>query len=60
MKNPVTVKLFGEEVAVNAEIAFVPGKSGHADQTELLHWLAEFKDVIKFTDQINNLCDKWQ
>ena len=38
-----TVKLFGEEVAVNAEIAFMPGKSGHADQTELLHWLAEFE-----------------
>ena len=38
-----TVKLFGEEVAVNAEIAFMPGKSGHADQAELLHWLAEFE-----------------
>ena len=39
-----TVKLFNEEVAVRARIASMPGKSGHADQRELLHWLAEFKE----------------
>ena len=38
-----SVKLFGEEVAVNAEIAFMPGKSGHADQGMLLHWLECFE-----------------
>lgn len=37
------VKLFGEEVAVNAEIAFMPGKSGHADQKGLLNWLSHFE-----------------
>lgn len=37
-----TVKLFGDEVVVNAEIAFMPGKSGHADQEELLNWLSAF------------------
>ena len=39
-----TVKLFNEEVAVRARIASMPGKSGHADQRELLHWLAEFQE----------------
>lgn len=38
-----SVKLFGEEVSVNAEIAFMPGKSGHADQEELLNWLEAFE-----------------
>ena len=38
-----TVKLFNEEVAVQARIASMPGKSGHADQKELLHWLSEFR-----------------
>lgn len=38
-----TVKLFGEEVVVKAEIAFMPGKSGHADQEELLNWLSMFE-----------------
>ena len=39
-----TVKLFNEEVAVRARIASMPGKSGHADQRELLHWLSEFQE----------------
>ena len=38
-----TAKLFGDEVAVRAEIAFMPGKSGHADQAGLLEWLAAFQ-----------------
>ncbi len=37
------VKLFGEEVAVNAEICFFPGKSGHADKNGLLRWIGAFK-----------------
>jgi len=36
------VKLFGEEIAVNAEIASLHGTSGHADQQGLLNWLASF------------------
>ncbi len=38
------VKLFGEEIAVNAEIATLHGTSGHADQAGLLRWLAGFTE----------------
>ncbi len=37
------VKLFGEEIAVNAEIATLNGTSGHADQAGLLRWLHSFQ-----------------
>ncbi len=37
------VKLFGEEVAVNAEIASLHGISGHADMEGLLKWLDSFE-----------------
>ena len=37
------VKLFGEEVAVNAEIEQLPGKSGHADKAGLLDWINGFE-----------------
>ena len=36
------VKLFGEEVQVNAEIAQMSGMSGHADHEGLLRWLHHF------------------
>ena len=36
------VKLFGEEVQVNAEIARMSGMSGHADHDGLLRWLHSF------------------
>ena len=39
-----TVKLFGEDIAVNAEILFMPGKSGHADRDGLLDWLGAFEN----------------
>ena len=39
-----TVKLFGEEVACNAEIATLHGTSGQADQAGLLSWLGKFKE----------------
>ena len=32
------VKIFGEEIEVNAEIALLNGVSGHADQAGLLRW----------------------
>ncbi len=38
-----SVKLFGEEIAVNAEIATLHGTSGHADQAGLLNWLRQFE-----------------
>ena len=39
-----SVKLFNEEVAVNARILSMPGKSGHADQAGLLQWLEAFEE----------------
>ena len=38
------VKLFGEEIAINAEVTFLPGKSGHADKNGLLKWITAFKE----------------
>ena len=42
-----SVKLFGEEIAVNAEIATLNGTSGHADQAGLLRWLRGFREKPK-------------
>ncbi|MBR5125505.1 MAG: MBL fold metallo-hydrolase [Oscillospiraceae bacterium] len=39
-----SVKLFGEEIAVNAEIATLKGTSGHADKAGLLNWLSGFRE----------------
>jgi metallo-beta-lactamase family protein len=39
-----SVKLFGEDIAVGAEILFMPGKSGHADRDGLLDWLSAFEN----------------
>lgn len=41
------VKLFGETIAVNAQIATLPGISGHADKQGLINWLMAFKDKPK-------------
>ena len=38
-----TVKLFGEDVAVRAEIGVLPGISGHADKNGLLAWMDAFE-----------------
>ena len=39
-----TVKLFGEEIAVNAKIVNFNGLSSHADRDHLLSWISDFKD----------------
>ena len=41
------VRLFGEDIAVRAEIAALHGTSGHADQAGLLAWLGGFKSRPK-------------
>ena len=41
------VKLFGETIAVEAEICHLPGVSGHADREGLLRWLSHFKEGVK-------------
>jgi metallo-beta-lactamase family protein len=38
------VKLFGEDIAVNAEIYNIEGFSGHADKPALLNWIDGFKE----------------
>lgn len=41
------VKLFGEDIAVRAEIRSLKGTSGHADQAGLINWLGSFKEKPK-------------
>ena len=41
------VKLFGEEISVNAEILVLPGISGHADVNGLLSWVGNLKRAPK-------------
>ncbi|MCC8079213.1 MAG: MBL fold metallo-hydrolase [Oscillospiraceae bacterium] len=36
------VKLFGEDISVNAEITYLPATSGHADRDGLLKWINSF------------------
>ncbi len=36
-------RIFGEEIAVHADIYTIGGLSAHADQAGLMHWLAQFK-----------------
>ena len=38
------VKLFGETIAVRAEICTLPGVSGHADKNGLLRWMRGFTE----------------
>ena len=37
------VKLFGESIAVRAEISWLPGVSGHADKKGLIAWFSGFE-----------------
>ena len=39
LRNGMRVKLFGEPIQVKAEIAQLPGSSGHADKDGLIHWV---------------------
>ena len=36
------IELFNEEISVQAEVGFLPGKSGHADRDGLLRWINAF------------------
>ena len=54
------VKIFGDEIAVNAEICYMPGKSGHADRAGLLRWINGFEkkpQIIFVNHGENEVCD---
>ncbi len=57
-----TVKLFGEEIAVNAAIETMEGISGHADMNMLLEWLNSLKNrpEMVFVNHGNDtVCDEF-
>ncbi len=44
-----TVRIFGEELPVKCQVRVLNGLSAHADQSELLRWLDNFKESPKMT-----------
>ena len=44
IEGATSVKLFGEEISVRAEIDKLPGLSGHADKDGLAEWLSNFSE----------------
>ena len=57
-----TVKLFGEEIAVNAEIAKMDGISGHADMNMLLDWIdniEERPEMVFVNHGHDTVCDEF-
>lgn len=55
-----TVRLFGEEVEIRAEIRKMEGTSGHADKNGLLRWVKEFKPAPKMVFVVHgedSVCD---
>ena len=47
MEGADSVKIFSEEIAVNAEIGWLPGMSGHADRDGLLEWIGALRNKPK-------------
>jgi metallo-beta-lactamase family protein len=43
-RRPV-IKVYGEEVALNAQVSVLNGYSAHADRTELQHWLDRARET---------------
>ena len=48
MDGAASVKLFGEDIAVRAEIENFKGLSSHADRDHLLEWAKSFRDVSRY------------
>lgn len=44
MEREKTVRIFGDEIAVRAEIRSIEGYSAHADQAGLLEWIENFQN----------------
>ncbi len=63
MDGEQSVTLFGEEIAVEAEIAFLEGMSGHADRDGLVAWLEGFKQkpaLVFVNHGNNNACEDFK
>ena len=43
------VKLFGETIAVKANIEVLDGVSGHADDRGLMKWISSFNPCLLYT-----------
>ena len=53
------VRIFNEEISVKAEIALLPGTSGHADRNGLVNWLLGFKkrpEIVFINHGDDNAC----
>lgn len=54
------VKLFGEEITVNAEVKVLAGVSGHADKAGLLSWISAFSpkpDTVFIVHGDDRVCE---
>lgn len=54
------IKLFGEPISINAEIAMLPGASGHADKEGLIKWINAFSnnpDKVFIVHGEDQVCD---
>lgn len=47
MSGEKLVKIFGEEIAVNAEVRYLDAFSGHADKNGLINWIDKIKEKPK-------------
>ncbi len=57
-----SVRLFGEDIAVNAEVSWLAGVSGHADRNGLLNWLSGFSPkprLVFINHGDNEVCDEF-
>ncbi len=62
MEGAKTVKIFGEEIQVNAHIEIMEGISGHADKNLLLSWLGNLKntpDCVYVNHGDDTVCDEF-
>jgi metallo-beta-lactamase family protein len=48
-----SIRVFGEDIPVNCHVREVHGLSAHADQSELLQWLGNFKKAPKMVFMIH-------
>ncbi len=62
LNGATSVKLFGEEIAVHAEIAKMDGISGHADRDMLIDWLSNISpnpEKIYINHGNDDVCDEF-